>query len=159
MRQRSAREFYYCRWMDVVTKTYEELTTSELYSLLELRAEVFVVEQNCPYQDLDNRDQEGIHLLGLENGVLLAYARILKPGSLYVEPSIGRVITKKSARGTGLGKAIFAESISVCHRLFQNQAIRIMAQSYLVPFYQAFGFSVDSDEFLEDGIPHVEMIG
>ena len=144
--------------MEYVFKTFDQLSKVELYAILRLRAQIFVVEQNCPYVDTDNLDQEAHHLWLAEEGVIYAYARILKPGSYYQEPSIGRVVTGAAARGTGLGRQMFTLAIKETQRLYPSLAMRIMAQSYLIRFYESFGFEVVSEEFLEDGIPHVEML-
>jgi ElaA protein len=143
--------------MQILVKHFSELSTHELYALLRLRAEVFVVEQNCVYQDVDNLDQDADHLLGYDGEVLVATARILKPGSHYPEAAIGRVVTAQTHRNHGLGKTIFQAALSETQRLYPQQHIKIMAQSYLIKFYSAFGFVVVSEDFLEDGIPHVEM--
>ena len=143
--------------MEFQIKTFSELTTAELYELIRLRAEVFVVEQDCVYLDLDNLDQQAWHIIGTENGEILAYARILKPGDYYREAMLGRIVTAKKARGKNYGRAIVKRGIEEINKLYPESNIRIMAQSYLVKFYQAFGFIVASEEFLEDGIPHIEM--
>lgn len=109
------------------------------------------------YQDVDGRDQDAWHLLGFVGDELVAYSRILKPGAQHAEPAIGRVVSSPKYRGKAYGKQIFAASILEAQRVFPKQTLRIMAQCYLIKFYEAFGFVVDSDEFLEDGIPHVEM--
>ena len=144
--------------MQFFLKTFDELSKADLYAILRLRAQVFVLEQNCPYVDLDNLDQEAWHIWVADNGLPLAYARILKPGAHYKEAAIGRVLTAIQARNTGLGKKIFKRSIAETRSLFPGTAIRIMAQSYLIRFYESFGFEVVSEEFLEDGILHVEML-
>jgi len=144
--------------MKIVFKTFPELSNHELYSILRLRAEVFVVEQDCVYQDVDGRDQDAWHLLGFAGDDLAAYTRILKPGAQHNEAAVGRVVTSPNYRGKKLGKQIFAASILEAQRLFPKQPLRIMAQCYLIKFYEAFGFEVEGDEFLEDGIPHVEML-
>ena len=143
--------------MQILVKHFSDLTLLELYAMLRLRAEVFVVEQHCVYQDLDNLDQDAWHLLGYDGETLIATARILKPGSHYAIPAIGRVVTAQSHRNTGAGKAVFQASLDETKRLFPQHSIKIMAQSYLIKFYSSFGFAVASEEFLEDGIPHVEM--
>ncbi len=143
--------------MQILVKHFSELSTHELYSLLRLRTQVFVVEQNCVYQDLDNLDQDAHHLLGFDGEVLVATARILKPGSHYPEAAIGRVVTAQTHRNLGWGKTIFQAALRETQRLYPQLPIKIMAQSYLIKFYSAFGFAVVSEEFLEDGIPHVEM--
>ncbi len=146
--------------LKIVKKRFSKLSTTELYAFMRLRAIVFVLEQNCPYIDPDNLDQEAFHLLGYhpKTNELVAYARILKPGAYKSEPSIGRVVTDKRYRSQLLGKIIFAESIAWCKELFPENAIRIMAQEYLIRFYEGFGFQVDSEPFLEDDIWHVDMI-
>ena len=122
--------------------------------MLQLRSEVFVVEQDCPYQDLDGKDADCLHLWYQEGEDILAYARLLPPGLSYPEAGIGRVVTSSTHRRTGLGKVLMAEAIARTRKEWPNQDIVIMAQSYLVDFYQAFGFVVERAEFLEDGIPH-----
>ncbi len=144
--------------MIVTCKRFSWLTQAELYAILRLRAEVFVVEQNCAYQDVDGQDQDAWHMLGFVDDDLAAYARILKPGTQHTEPAIGRVVTSPKYRGKKLGKEIFAASLNQIKTLFPEQNVRIMAQVYLVNFYADFGFKIASEEFLEDGIPHVEMI-
>jgi ElaA protein len=146
--------------LNIFKKGFTELNTDELYAVMRLRAEVFVLEQNCPYIDPDNQDQEAFHLLGFhpKTNELVAYARILKPGAYKSEPSIGRVVTDKRFRSQQLGKLIFQESLDWCSEMFRGKSIRIMAQEYLVRFYQEFGFQVDSNPFLEDDIWHVDMI-
>jgi len=140
-------------------KKFEELSTTELYEILRLRAEVFVVEQNCPYQDMDGKDFKSFHLLGYnENKELLSYTRILPAGISYKEVSIGRVVTSPKARGTGAGKELMNESIKCIEKLFGNVPIRIGAQCYLIKFYSGFGFEIASEEYLEDNISHIEML-
>lgn len=143
--------------MNFTTRTFKELTNSELYAILKLRSEVFVVEQNCVYQDLDNLDQKSQHIIGVHNGEIHAYTRILPPKLYYPEAAIGRVVTSKAIRMDGYGKEIMKYSIASIKAKY-NSNIRIMAQCYLTKFYTDFGFQIDSEEFLEDGIPHVEMV-
>ncbi|MCT4622069.1 MAG: GNAT family N-acetyltransferase [Schleiferiaceae bacterium] len=138
-------------------KTFDELTKEELYDLLQLRSEVFVVEQNCPYQDLDGKDTIAFHVLGTLDGKIMAYTRLFAPGKYYKETSIGRVVTSPSIRMEGAGKSIMAFSLEKAKALFKAN-IRIMAQCYLTKFYEDFGFVQEGQEFLEDGIPHIEMI-
>ena len=144
--------------MEWINKHFDELTLTELYEILHLRNEVFIVEQNCPYQDLDHKDHKCWHLMCWENNKLLAYTRLVPPGISFTEPSIGRVVTSPTVRRSGIGKILMDRSITECHKLFGKQPIRIGAQSYLIKFYQSLGFSIASDEYLEDGIPHVEML-
>jgi ElaA protein len=139
-------------------KKFEELSTIELYKILHLRAEVFVVEQNCPYQDMDGKDFKSYHLLGFAENELLAYTRILPAGISYKEASIGRVVTSPKTRGTGAGKELMKESIQCIEKLFGTVSVRIGAQCYLKKFYESFGFEIASEEYLEDNIPHVEMV-
>jgi ElaA protein len=139
-------------------KNFTELSNQELYSILRLRNEVFIVEQNCPYQDLDNKDQKSWHLMGWKNDQLLAYTRLLPPGLSYAECSIGRVVSSPSARRTGIGKELMKVSIEECNRLFNHTPIRIGAQLYLLEFYKSFSFEPRGNIYLEDGIRHIEMI-
>ncbi len=141
-----------------ILKKFEDLTVTELYAIMELRNEVFVVEQNCVYQDADGKDGLSIHLCGWNNAKLAAYTRIIPPGISYTEASIGRVVTSPAYRKTGLGRQLMKESISRCLAEFNCAAIMIGGQVYLTAFYQSLGFIQCSDEYLEDGIPHIEMI-
>lgn len=141
-----------------VWKQFEQLAPAELYAVLRLRAEVFVVEQNCAYLDMDNRDQRCRHLLGWQNDQLVAYLRLLPPALMYDEPSIGRVINSLSVRGTGVGRSLFAEGVREAERLYPGRTIRIGAQRYLERFYGGFGFAPDGEPYIEDGIPHIQMI-
>lgn len=139
-------------------KNYTDLTTDELYQILSLRSKVFVVEQNCVYQDLDNKDQECWHLLGYINDTLVAYVRLLPPGLSYAEASIGRVITHPDYRQKGYGIALMQLAIEKANIQFSTQKLKISAQCYLINFYESFGFKILGVEYLEDGIPHIEMI-
>ena len=142
---------------------FDALTASDLYRFVQLRAEVFVVEQHCAFQDLDGRDQQAVHLMGEAAGeaaepCLLAYTRLLPPDRGFAEASIGRVVTSPKARGTGLGHTLMRESIETLHRLWGPQAIRIGAQAHLQTYYRQCGFEPQGDHYLEDGIEHVEML-
>jgi ElaA protein len=142
---------------------FTDLTTTELYQLLRLRAEVFVVEQTCAFQDLDGLDLQAVHLLGETAGAadgppLLAYSRLLPAGAAFAEASIGRVVTSPRARGTGLGHQLMRESIAELQRLWGPQPIRIGAQAHLRAYYQQNGFKPDGALYLEDGIEHIEML-
>lgn len=139
-------------------KSFPELTTGELYEILHLRNEVFVVEQNCPYQDLDFKDQKSFHLMGWIDGKLAAYTRIIPKGISYTEASIGRVVTSPAFRKCGAGRALMKESIRLTLGQFNCDEIRIGAQLYLKKFYESLGFVQCSDEYLEDNIPHIEML-
>lgn len=141
-----------------ILKKFDELNSIELYTILQLRNEVFVVEQNCPYQDADNKDQLSYHLMGITDDKLIAYTRLVPPGIAFKEPSIGRVVTSPSIRKKGIGKALMEESIKRSLILFGVQPIKIGAQLYLEKFYTTLGFQTTSDTYLEDNIPHVEMI-
>jgi ElaA protein len=139
-------------------KTFEQLSVHELYAILRLRTEIFVVEQTCVFQDMDNKDQLCYHICGLHNNELVAYTRLVPAGVAYPEASIGRVITAPSARGTGAGRALMQYSIEKLYELWGRQPIKIGAQLYLKKFYESFGFEQTSDIYIEDGIPHIEML-
>jgi ElaA protein len=141
-----------------ICKHFNDLTLRELYAILQLRNAVFVVEQNCPYNDCDYKDLQAWHLMGMENEQLLAYARLIPAGISYPECSIGRVVSSPAARGKGLGKELMRESIRRTGEIFHAPSIRIGAQLYLQHFYSSFGFIRDSDVYLEDNIPHIEML-
>ena len=142
-----------------LSKPYHDLTTAELYNILALRAEVFVVEQNCPYQDVDGKDVDSIHLLGFIDNELMAYARILKQGISYKEyASIGRIVISPKKRGNNYGHELVSYSINQCKESFVGQPIKISAQSHLEKFYSALGFLSTGEAYLEDGIPHIAMI-
>jgi len=137
---------------------FADLSPGEIHDLYRLRVGVFVVEQNCVFQDLDGLDPQCWHLLGHSNGDLVAYARFLPPGLKYDEPSIGRVTTAQSARRTGLGRALMREALERAGRLWPGLAVRIGAQARLQRFYEDFGFAKASAPYDEDGIPHIEMV-
>jgi ElaA protein len=137
---------------------FDELTPREVHDLFQLRVAVFVLEQNCPFQDLDGADLDAWHLLGRAGNALQAYCRLLSPGVKFPEASIGRVITSQEARGTGLGRVLMAEALQRAQSLWPGQPIRIGAQARLEKFYEGFGFRRASDEYIEDGIPHIEML-
>jgi ElaA protein len=140
-------------------KPFDELNPHELYNILRLRSEVFVVEQNCVYLDMDNKDQKCYHVCGMQDGRLIAYTRLVPKGVSYEhEPSIGRVITAPLARRSGAGKELMHYSIQQLRTLWGNQPIRIGAQLYLKKFYESFGFRQTSEIYLEDGIEHIEML-
>jgi ElaA protein len=139
-------------------QTFDELTVKQLYTYLQLRVNVFIVEQNCPYPELDGFDADAIHLAFIENEKLMAYARILPQGVKYNRISIGRVIVEKDARGRGLAKELMKESLGFIQKKWPQQEVQLQAQSHLRNFYGAFGFEPISDEYDEDGIPHVDMV-
>ena len=144
--------------MQVLVKNFGELSTTELYQILRLRSEVFVVEQNCVYQDVDNKDQKALHVVGIKNEKVVAYTRIFKPGDYFEHASIGRVVVAMDQRKYGFGKDIMKASISVIEKRFPKSSIEISAQSYLIKFYSELGFVPFGEEYLEDGIPHTRML-
>jgi len=141
-------------------KYFDELSLNQLYEIGRLRQEVFVLEQNCPYVDFDGKDQFCYHLMCFdEKNNLIAYSRIVPAGISYENyVSIGRVITSGTVRKSGMGRALMSESIKACEKIFGNGDIKIGAQTYLLKFYNSFGFESNGIEYLEDGIPHTEMI-
>lgn len=139
-------------------KKFDELTSQELYKILQLRVEVFVVEQNCLYNECDGKDTKCDHLWCEQDGKILAYCRIVPPGVSYTEPSIGRVVSHPEFRHMKLGYELMRHSIQIIQNHFPNQCIRISAQSYLKLFYEKFGFQQVSEEYLEDNLPHMEML-
>lgn len=141
-----------------VCKSFNDLSPRELYSILQLRNSVFIVEQNCVYQDCDDKDPLSQHLMGWKNDQLVAYTRLLPPGLAFEEMSIGRVVTSPTIRGKKTGRALMERSIEKIHELFGNAAIKIGAQLYLRSFYESLGFVRCSDVYLEDGIEHIKMI-
>lgn len=141
-----------------ILKPFDRLTAAELYAVLRLRSRVFVVEQQCVYLDTDNKDQEAFHLQGMQDGNLVAYARLFAPGMYYQEAAIGRIVTAPDLRGMGVGKALVQKSLEIALRLYGEVPVRIGAQRHLEAFYREFGFRADGEPYLEDGIPHVEMV-
>ncbi|MDK4734074.1 GNAT family N-acetyltransferase [Rhizobium sp. CNPSo 3490] len=139
-------------------RTLDELPARELYDLLRMRVDVFVVEQNCPYPELDGKDIDALHLRLLEGGDLLAAARILKPHEPQDPSKIGRVVVSPAHRGKRLGDALMRESITACERRYPANPIALSAQAHLRRFYESFGFVGTSQEYLEDGIPHIDMV-
>ena len=139
-------------------KKFNELSTHELYAVLQLRAEVFVVEQDCVYQDLDNKDLDAYHVLGVLDTKIVAYARIFKPGDYFLESSIGRIVVKKEFRKFQFGYQLVVNSIQFIENNLQQNKILISAQSYLSKFYNSLGFTQVGEEYLEDGIPHIKML-
>jgi len=138
--------------------SFEELSNLQLYEILKLRSEVFVVEQECAYQDLDGLDQSSLHLCQWDGIKLLAYTRLLSPGMDFEDASaIGRIITSPSVRRKGFGRPIIERSIEECEKRWPRTPIKIHAQTYLLDFYREFGFKPYGEEFLEDGLPHYFM--
>jgi ElaA protein len=141
------------------TIKYDDLTLEQLYMIMAVRQEVFVVEQNCPYLDADDKDQHCYHVLGYEEDKLIAYARLVPQGISYDDSvSVGRILTTARGRGRHIGMELVRFSIEETHRLFQPKKITISAQCYLIKFYQKFGFQIVGEEYLEDDIPHIKMM-
>jgi ElaA protein len=140
-----------------IYKPFNELTTHELYAILKLRSEVFVVEQNCVYLDADDKDQVSIHVMCWQNELLAGYTRIVPAGIAYEEPSIGRVVTSSQVRHAGIGKLLMNYSIRTTYELLGETTITISAQFYLRNFYTSLGFQQCSDIYMEDGIQHIKM--
>ena len=139
-------------------KHFDELTVEELYNLLALRTVVFVVEQNCAYQELDGIDKKSYHLFALHKEKHVAYLRIVPPGLSYAESSIGRVVVEKSARKKGVGDELMRKGMATLKRIYGEVSIRIGAQTYLQDAYQNWGFEKVGEPYIEDGIPHLEML-
>jgi ElaA protein len=144
--------------LELSIKAFKELTTQELYDILQLRAEVFVVEQDCVYQDIDGKDQKALHVCGYKNQKLVAYTRIFKPGDYFKEASIGRVVVRANERQFKYGYDIMNASIAAIKANYNESLIRISAQTYLKRFYNNLNFKETGEEYLEDGIPHINMI-
>ena len=141
-----------------VLKSFEELTTTELYAILQLRSEVFVVEQNCVYQDIDGKDNKSFHLMAFDGDYLTAYCRLVQPGISFTEASIGRVISSPKYRGKGIGMELIERAIKHTLSVYQTENIKIGAQLYLHKFYSSFGFVQTSEVYLEDDIEHIDML-
>ncbi|WCO01689.1 GNAT family N-acetyltransferase [Psychroserpens ponticola] len=144
--------------LKIKVKTFQELTTQELYDVLQLRSEVFVVEQDCVYQDIDGKDHNALHVIGFKDGNVVAYTRLFKPGYYFDKASIGRVVVKDSQREHKYGYEIMKASIKAIKSHYQVSTIKISAQTYLKRFYNALEFFEVGEEYLEDGIPHIAMI-
>jgi ElaA protein len=143
--------------MQLKIKKFNELSNLELYKIIEARVNVFVVEQNCPYKECDNKDQNSFHLYYETKEEIIAYLRIIPAGVSYPEISIGRVLVKQEYRKKGLAKKMMKKAISFIEENFNSETIKISAQEYVLSFYQNLGFKVISDRYLEDDIPHYEM--
>ena len=139
-------------------KPFHELTADQMYTILCVRQEVFVLEQECLYLDADGKDRKSFHLMGFTGDELVAYARIVEPGVSYQEVSMGRILTTENARGTGAGIELMEVGIEEIENRYGNVPIRISAQTYLLKFYEKFGFRSTGKEYLEDEIPHTEML-
>lgn len=139
-------------------KTFSELNIYELHDALQLRSEVFVVEQDCVYQDIDGKDHKAFHVLGYKGNELVAYSRIFDAGDYFYLPSIGRIVVKESERKFKFGHQLVATSIDFIQEQFTEKQILISAQKYLLKFYNSHGFVEQGEEYLEDGIPHFKML-
>ncbi|MFN0728471.1 GNAT family N-acetyltransferase [Polaribacter gochangensis] len=144
--------------MEFFIKEFYQLSLDELYRILQLRSEIFVVEQDCVYQDLDFKDQKSLHVFGKKNNSIIAYTRIFKPGDYFKEASIGRVVVDAKERKFGYGHDLMKASIKAIQEQFNTSEITISAQVYLQKFYETHGFKKVGEEYLEDGIPHIEML-
>ncbi len=144
--------------MDFEIKKFSELSTEELYKILKARIDVFVVEQNCPYEECDNKDYESYHFFYRKDDKMIAYLRIIPAGISYPEPSIGRVLVDKGHRRRGIALEMMEKAIDFVENNIGADSIRLSAQKYLLNFYEELGFAKVSGEYLEDGIPHIEML-
>jgi len=138
-------------------RRFGELAPLEIYAIFGARQEVFVVEQNCPYQDMDGKDLDAWHLVAWSGKEVAAYLRLLAPGVSFPEPSLGRILTTKIGRGSGLGRELVARGLEKIHELYPTLPTRIGAQAHLHEFYGSFGFVQASELYDEDGIPHIQM--
>lgn len=141
-----------------IVKAFHELTTTELYAILRARTNVFVVEQNCAYEEVDGKDIAALHMFALQDGDVTAYLRMLPPGVSYEQLSIGRVLVQPAYRGQKLATALMTEALTVIEQHFGKQPIKIQAQTYLQAFYASFQFEAISESYLEDNIPHIDML-
>lgn len=144
--------------MKIETKRFNGLSINELYELLQLRSEVFVVEQNCVYQDIDGKDDIAWHVLGKKNDRLVAYLRIFEPGDYFKSASIGRVVVAETSRKRGYAKKIMEAAMAHIFESLSEKNITLSAQTYLIPFYEDLGFQTEGKGYLEDGIPHIKMV-
>ena len=144
--------------LDISIKTFNELSLDELYYSLQLRSEVFVVEQDCVYQDVDGKDQKALHIIGKKDSSIIAYTRIFRPGDYFKEASIGRVVVSEKERHFKYGHQLMLASIKAVEDAFQTKEIKLSAQKYLEKFYNNLGFKTIGDPYLEDGIPHIAMV-
>lgn len=144
--------------LEIKVKSFSEFSINELYDVLQLRSEVFVVEQNCLYQDIDGKDKNALHVVGTKEGKIVAYTRLFGPGSYFDKPSIGRVVVSKEERAFGYGHDIIKASIEAIATHYNSKEIKISAQTYLKRFYESHGFVQIGAEYLEDDIPHIAMI-
>ncbi|WP_432412315.1 GNAT family N-acetyltransferase [Rasiella sp. SM2506] len=144
--------------MEITVKTFEELTLNELHDILQLRSEVFVVEQDCVYQDIDGKDQKALHVIGKKEGKIVAYTRCFEPGIYFEEAAIGRVVVAVKERKYGFGHDVMKASILAIKKRYHTESIKLSAQTYLIKFYESHNFVTTGEEYLEDGIPHIAMV-
>ena len=144
--------------LKIEVKKFSDLKVAELYNILQLRSEVFVVEQDCVYQDIDGKDAEALHVIGKKNGKIIAYTRCFKPGYYFEEASIGRVVVKDTERKFGYGHDIMKASDKAIQSEYKTSNIKLSAQQYLIKFYESHGYQTTGEGYLEDGIPHIAMI-
>lgn len=144
--------------MNISIKTFNELSLNELYQILQLRSEVFVVEQDCVYQDIDGKDDKALHIIGDINGEIVAYTRCFDKGFYFEEAAIGRVVVKQEQRKYAYGHQIMKASIKAIKDHFNTEKIKLSAQQYLIKFYESHGFTSIGEGYLEDGIPHIAMV-
>lgn len=144
--------------LKIEVKKFSELSITELYDILQLRSEVFVVEQDCVYQDIDGKDAEALHVIGFKNDKIVAYTRCFEPGYYFKEAAIGRVVVRQSERKFGFGHIIMEASDKAIKDNYNTSNIKLSAQQYLIKFYESHGYKTTGDGYLEDGIPHIAMI-
>ena len=144
--------------LDISIKTFKQLSLEELYYLLQLRSQVFVVEQDCVYQDVDGKDQKAIHIIGKKGDKIVGYTRVFKPGDYFKEASIGRVVVSENERHLKYGNELMKASIKTIETSFHVNIIKLSAQKYLENFYSNLGFKTIGYPYLEDGIPHISMV-
>lgn len=144
--------------LDISAKTFQQLSLNELYYILQLRSEVFVVEQDCVYQDVDGKDQKALHIIGKKGDKIVGYTRVFKPGDYFKESSIGRVVVSKKERHLNYGEQLMKASIYAIEANFNTKEIKLSAQKYLEKFYNNLGFITEGEPYLEDGIPHIAMV-
>ena len=144
--------------LEIKTKSFIDLNTKELYDVLQLRSEVFVVEQDCVYQDIDGKDEKALHILGKKEGKIVAYTRCFAPNIYFEEAAIGRVVVKETERKFGYGHQILKASVEEIQQRYQTTTIKLSAQQYLTHFYETHNFKQIGEGYLEDGIPHIAML-
>ncbi len=144
--------------LEITVKTFSQLSSHELYYILQLRSEVFVVEQDCVYQDVDGKDHKALHVIGKKDNAIIAYTRVFKPGDYFKESSIGRVVVSQKERHLKYGEQLMKASIKAIEDNFNTKEIKLSAQKYLEKFYNNLGFITQGEPYLEDDIPHIAML-